>query len=86
MLKTRKSAVRLLGNICEKDTKTVFGSNLRNIAYECDCGIDSLTPNIVKNVLTYFKCPDEEAWRIPLLLNLIDITVVVSSMLLHLDI
>ena len=34
--------------------RTVFGTNLRNIAIDCKIDIDSLTPNIVKNAMSYF--------------------------------
>ena len=70
---SKKPALRLLGKMCRTDLRTVFGTNLRNIAIDCKVNIDSLTPNIVKNAMSYFMCPDNELWRIPLLQNLINI-------------
>ena len=56
--KTADTALRLFGKMCRTDMRTVFGTNLRNIAIDCKIDIDSLTPNIVKNAMSYFTCPD----------------------------
>ena len=68
-----KPVVHLLTKISRSDENTFFGSNMRKIVVECGVEAATLNPTTVKEAMNYFKCPDEEAWRIPLLLNLIDI-------------
>ena len=62
-----------LSKICREDAKTVFGSNLRKITAECGVDKDELKQWHVKDNMTYFKCPDEEQWRVALVHNLIGI-------------
>ena len=73
LINSKKPAVRLLSKLCRENANTVFGSNLRKIAHECDMHKDLVKPWHVKNTMSYFMCPNEESWRIPLLRNLIDI-------------
>ena len=51
----------------------MFGSNLRKIASECGVNKDELNPCHVKDSMSYFSCPNEEQWRIPLVKNLMSI-------------
>ena len=73
MTSSKKSAVRLLGKLCRSDQRTVFGSNLQYIASDCKTDINSVTPSLVRNVMSYVDCPEDELWRVPLLMNLINI-------------
>ena len=62
-----------MGKLCLLDFKTVFASNLSKIANECNIDINLLSANVVKKTMSYFICPENEIWRIPLLRNLIDV-------------
>ena len=74
VIDSKKPALRLLGKkICRTDAKTVFGSNLRNIATDCLTDMDLLTPRLVRDVMTYVVCPETEIWRISILQNLINV-------------
>jgi hypothetical protein len=68
-----KSCIRLLSSLCTDDLKTIHGKNLFNLSRELDCEIEELSSSFVKANLEFKPLPDEEQWRIPLLLNLLDI-------------
>ena len=73
LINSEKPALRILSKICREDASTVFGSNLRKIAAECGVHKDELKQCHVKDSMSYFECPNEELWRIPLIHNLIAI-------------
>ena len=60
-----KSAVRFLASLCLEDKRTVLGKNLSDIAFEVSSSVASLTPITVKDHLKYCTIPEDEAWRIP---------------------
>ena len=64
LVSCRKPAVRVLGRLCEINSRTVLGSNLRNIAAECGHTRTELSPKIVKEKLEFKKVPIDEEWKI----------------------
>ena len=73
LIYSKKPALRLLSKICREDANTVFGSNLRKISSECGVKKGELKPYHEKDFMSYFSCPNEEKWRIPLVQNLMSI-------------
>ena len=71
LLECKKPAVRVLAGICEMNTKTVFGSNLVNIARECNSNVNELTPSLVKNNLRYATAPEQEQYKISFVKELV---------------
>ena len=69
---SKKSSVRYLSSLCHGDRRTLLGRTLEKISSECHTELVSLTPNTVKNTLKYFPIPDDQKWRAPLLLELLD--------------
>ena len=69
---SKKSSVRYLSSLCHGDRRTLLGRTLEKISSECQTELVSLTPNTVKNTLKYFPIPDDQKWRAPLLLELLD--------------
>ena len=69
----RKSSVRYLSSLCQEDNRTLLGRTLGKIAAECGVNILALTPTIVNRLLRYFPIPDDEQWRVPLLMELLDV-------------
>ena len=67
----RKPAVRILAGICKMNTKTVFGSNLINIARECNCKVTDLTPSLVKQNLRYAAAPEQDQYKISFVKELV---------------
>ena len=49
-----------------------MGRNLSRIAAETETPVARLSPSIVKSKMKYFKVPENEAWRVPLLRELTD--------------
>ena len=66
-----KSAVRFLASLCLEDKRTVLGKNLSDIAFEISSSVASMTPITVKDHLKYCSIPEDEAWRIPILKELL---------------
>ena len=66
-----KPAVRILAGICKMNTKTVFGSNLINIARECNCKVTDLTPSLVKQNLRYATAPEQDQYKISFVKELV---------------
>ena len=55
------------------DTSTVYGNNLFTIARLCNRTIDELSSAYVKVNMTPYPCTSEQEWRIPIVLELIDV-------------
>ena len=68
-----KPPVRLLANLYKDDLRTVYGQNLNSISKMCDTSITELTPHLIKTEMQYCNVPQAENWRIPLLMELLDI-------------
>ena len=71
LLNCKKSAVRFLASLCFDDKRTLLGKTLSKISYETSVCADMLTPSIVKQTLRYSTVPEDQKWRIPLLLELL---------------
>ena len=66
-----KPGVRLLSNIFKSDLRTSYGRNLTNISNECNIPMNELTNVKVKNIMKYRVVPENEAWRVPILNELL---------------
>ena len=62
-----KPTIRMLAKLYEKDLRTVYGKNLRQISNICKYEIDDLSTHIVKNTVRYRNLPENETWRIPIM-------------------
>jgi hypothetical protein len=74
LVNCNKFGVRFLARLNESDHRTVLGSTLRQMRDDCSLtglGLGQLTAQLVKKKLLYFKVPDGEQWRIPLLQELL---------------
>ena len=69
----KKPLLRLLSNLNKFNLKTVYGTNLYKIAKICKVKIDELNSNVVKQKMEYFKLPDKESWRVPLIKELMSV-------------
>ena len=67
MCKSRKLSIRLLFDLCKNDQRTKLCTNLSNIANETYVDKLSLNKSLVKSNMIYA----ENAWRIPLLKDLL---------------
>ena len=56
-----------------EDLKTIHGRNLFHLQRELNCDPEDLTSSFVKENMKFKPLPEEEQWRVPLLLNLLDI-------------
>ena len=70
--KSNKLGIRFLARISEFDLRTVMGRNLSRIATEADTSVAGLSPGIVKSRMKYSRVPENEAWRVPMLRELLD--------------
>ena len=51
----------------------MYKQNLIRIARECNTTIENLSPSLVKSEMEYFPIPESEAWRVPMMQNLLAI-------------
>ena len=49
-----------------------MGRNLSSIAAEAETSVARLSPGIVKSRMKYSRVPENEAWRVPMLRELLD--------------
>ena len=68
-----KISMRILSRLYEKDLRTVYGKNLAEICSSCNVSKEEITPNLVKNQMRYFPLPENEKWRIPALIDLLNV-------------
>ena len=69
LLCTKKTPVRFLARLCERDQRTVLGRTLTRIAEDARlrCNdLNKLTTNFVKQNLPYWPLPESEKWRLSL--------------------
>ena len=71
LLNCKKSAVRFLASLCFDDKRTLLGKTLSKFSYETSVCVDMLTPSIVKQSLRYSTVPEDQKWRVSLLLELL---------------
>ena len=72
-LKSVKSVIRTLANLNKDDLTTVYGNNLYNIGRCCNTNVQSLTPQLVKTTMSYFRIPDDQLWRVPIIQEMLAI-------------
>ena len=65
-----KGSVRYLANVVLDDRRTRVGQSVSKIAKDCDTCRGSLTSRNVTS-LEYFRIPEENKWKIPILAELI---------------
>ena len=70
--KSRKLGVRFLAGICEHDQRTVLGRTVSRIVAETGAPAAELTSSLVKSKMKYFHLPEDQAWRVPILKEIID--------------
>ena len=71
-MENKKSTIRLLSNICVGDRRTILGRNLFNLQRVLTCKANDLSSPYIKANLEFKRLPEEEQWRVPLILELID--------------
>ena len=71
-MENKKSTIRLLSNICVGDRTTILGRNLFNLQRVLTCKANDLSSPYIKANLEFKRLPEEEQWRVPLILELID--------------
>ena len=64
-LKCNKPVIRMLAKLSECDMRTVYGNNVRNI------DANSLTTQVVKEMVRYRHISPEDEWRLPILTELL---------------
>jgi hypothetical protein len=62
----------VLAGISEFDMRTVWGKTLSRIADETGVPAVWLTPSLVKSRMNYFRVPEDQAWRVPMVKELLD--------------
>ena len=70
LVNSSKFPVRFISRLKEQDRRSVLGRNLLTILEECNLSensMENLTANLVKKNLRYFKVPEAEQWRLPIL-------------------
>ena len=66
-----KPVIRILSSICKADNRTIYCSNIHNIAKECTIDKDLLNPTDVKQNMKYFNIPLDEEWGVDLIYSII---------------
>ena len=77
LLSCDKFQVRYLARLQQADQRTVFGRTLFKIGQECDTNFPSKA--VVKKKMKYFAVPEVEAWRPPLLSDLLKVREDIST-------
>ena len=73
LIENSKSCIRILSSLCLDDLKTIHGRNLHYLQSELNRELEDLSSSFVKQNMSYKPLPEEEQWRVPLLLSLLDI-------------
>ena len=63
----------MLAFLCEDDVRTKHGRNLHQLLNELECDKLELSSSFIKQNMKFQDVPQNEKWRIPLLLNLKDV-------------
>ena len=70
MISSNKSSVKLLSYLVQGDHRTVMGKNLASIQRELN--MDNISPVVVKKNMKYFPLPENQAWRIHFIKELLE--------------
>ena len=73
LINNKKPILRLLAFLCEDDERTTHGRNLHHLQVELQCNKTELSSSYIKQNMEFKAVPQDEQWRIPLLLNLLEI-------------
>ena len=65
-------SIRMLIKLSHNDYRTVMCRNLNNVAQDCNIDVNMLSKNYVLENLKYLNMPDDQAWRVPILVELIN--------------
>ena len=71
LLKSSKVEVALLANMAADDNRTVLGKTVSRLRREMNC--ENLSSNFIKKNLKYFQVPQDEAWRLSFLDELLSV-------------
>ena len=69
----KKSIVRFLCSMCINNRRTIHGRNFFKLQRHLNCKPEELSNYFIKDNMKYKPLPDEEQWRVPLILNLLEI-------------
>ena len=69
--KSKKVCVRYLARLVKDDRRTLVGKTLSKLALELNCDRSAVSASLVKR-LDYHPISDQEKWRVPLIMELID--------------
>ena len=75
-MNTKKTPVRFLARLAERDQRTVLGRTLTALLQTCGLGeedLPSLHAGLVKTQMMFRPAPDGEEWRIPLAQELLNL-------------
>ena len=70
MISSNKPSVKLLSYLVQGDHRTVMGMNLASIQRELNT--DNISPVVVKKNMKYFPPPEDQAWRIHFIKELLE--------------
>ena len=76
LLKSPKFTIKFLARLCERDLRTVMGRTLEYLLDECSVrnyGFDALSPQKVKQTLTYIGGKSEMIWRDDVAIELMNV-------------
>ena len=73
LVSSKKTDVSYLAKVVKNDQRTLMGRTLGQIARDSDIPKDALNSAVVKNKLIYFPVPEDEKWRVEILLELLDV-------------
>ena len=73
LIENSKPCIRILSSLSMDDLKSIHGKNIFHLKRELDCDMEDLSSSFIKENFKFRTLPEEEQWRIPLLLNLLDI-------------
>ena len=73
LVSSKKTDVSYLAKVVKNDQRTLMGRTLGQIARDSDIPKDALNSAVVKNKLIYFPVPEDEKWRVKILLELLDV-------------
>ena len=51
----------------------MLGRTMAQISLECNTDVSMLTPRLVRTSQVYHPIPDDQQWRIPLLMELLEV-------------
>ena len=69
----KKSIVRFLCDMCTDNRRTIHGRNIFKLQRQLDCKKEELSSFFIKENMKFKPLPEEEEWRVPLILNLLEI-------------